>query len=101
MAGAFDFSAQAQLEFAGRLLGESHGDDAIEFAAAARDDGHDAAYECGGFAGAGGGLDDQRGIEVGADAIAHALIGGRRCHWAWREIRAHGLLRRSRRLSSR
>ena len=57
------------------LLGESHRHDPVELAAAAREHRDDPADQRGGFAGAGGGLDDQRGVEVVADTIAHALIG--------------------------
>ena len=71
LARALDLGAQPQLQLAGGLLGERHRDDAIELGAPARDHRDDPADQRGGLAGAGRGLDHQRGIEVVADAIAH------------------------------
>ena len=70
-----DFGAQPQLELSGGLLGEGHGDDSAKLGAPARQRRDDPVDQRGGLAGAGGGLDDERGVEVVADAVAHALVG--------------------------
>ena len=74
-ARALDLGAQPELEFAGGLLGESHRDDPVELGSRARQRRDDPVDQRGGLAGAGRGLDHQRGVEVVADAVAHALIG--------------------------
>ncbi len=74
-ARALDLGAQPQLELAGGLLGERHRHDSAKLGAPARQRRDDPVDQCGGFAGAGRGLDDERGVEVVADTIAHALIG--------------------------
>ncbi len=71
VASAFNLRAQPQFEFAGSLLGEGHGDDLIEFGAAARDHRDDPADQRRGFARARGGFDNQRGLEIVADTLAH------------------------------
>ena len=76
-ARALDLLAQPELQLAGGLLGERHRDDPAKLARARRDHRDDAVDQLGGLAGAGRRLDDQRGIEVVADAIAHALVGRR------------------------
>ena len=78
LARALDFGAQPQLQLAGGLLGEGHGDDSVELGAPARERRDDPADQRGGLAGAGGGLDEERGVEVVADAVAHALVGNSR-----------------------
>jgi len=95
VARAFDFLAQPQLKLAGRLFGEGYPDNAAQRRAARSDHRDDAIDQFGGFTGAGGGLDDKRGIEVVANAIAHALVGGyhRRAHGWPRSV--HNDARRS------
>ncbi len=89
--GVLDALAQAQLQLAGGLLGEGDGDDAVEGGAAGADEGEDAAHEDGGLAGAGAGLEQERGVEVAHDAVADGLVGGRAGHadlpCAWTRFR--------------
>ena len=82
--GAIDLLAQSKLQLARGFFGESHRDDGFQSRASRCDHRDDAVDQLGGFAGAGRRLDDQRGIEVAPDALAHALVGRRR----------HGLPRR-------
>ena len=86
-ARAFDLGAQPELELAGGLLGEGHRDDSAELGAPARQHRDDPVDQRGGLAGAGRGLDDERGVEVVADAIAHALIGDLRARSLCRAVR--------------
>ena len=73
-AGPLEFLAQPQLQLAGRLLAEGHGDDLDRSSRApGRDQRDDPLDQLGGLAGAGRRLDDQRGVEVVGDAPA---IGG-------------------------
>ena len=77
VARALDFLAQSQLQLARSLFGKGHRDDGGQSRAPRRDHRDDAVDQLGGFSGAGRRLDDQRGIEVVPDAIAHALVGRR------------------------
>src|SRR5579863_3906611 len=79
MPGVLDLLAQPKFQFTGRLFSEGYGDDAVETAAAGGDNRDDAADQRRGFAGAGGGFNDKRGIEVVADTFAHTRVGKRRC----------------------
>src|SRR5438128_9876352 len=76
VAGGLDLLAQPKLQFAGGLFSESHRDHTVEGGAAGGDNRDDTADQRRGLAGAGGGLDDERGVEVGADVFAHTRIGG-------------------------
>ncbi len=70
VAGLLQVGAEAELHLAGGLLGEGDGDDAVEVGEAGAEDGDDAGDQHGGLAGAGGGLDEEGGAEVFADAAA-------------------------------
>src|SRR5262249_23005247 len=76
-AGALELGAQAQLHLAGGLVGERDGDEARQRRRAGAHDSDDARDELGGLAGTGGGLDDERGAEVLADAPPRLLVAGR------------------------
>ena len=78
--GVLDALAQAQLQLAGGLLREGDGDDAVEGGAAGPDEGEDAAHQDRGLAGAGAGLEQERGVEVAHHAVADGLVGGRAGH---------------------
>jgi len=78
--GVLDALAQAQLQLAGGLLGEGDRDDAVEGGAAGADEGEDAAHQDRGLAGAGAGLEQERGVEVADHAVADGLVGGRVGH---------------------
>ena len=56
--------AQAQLQLAGGLFGERHGDDLVHRRAAGREHAEDAVDELGRLAGAGRGFDDERVVEI-------------------------------------
>jgi hypothetical protein len=66
----FERLAQTKLELAGGLFREGHGDDPSHFGPAGLDDPDDAAHQLGGFAGAGGGFDNQSLIERRGDLLA-------------------------------
>jgi hypothetical protein len=68
--GPLDLRAQPQLHLAGGLLGEGHGDHALERAAPCAQGRDDARHERRGLAGAGGGLDEERRVEIFADPAA-------------------------------
>ena len=62
-------------ELGGRPVGEGDGGDVLD-GHAREHEGHDAVDECAGLAGAGAGLDEQGGAEVGGDAVARRLVDG-------------------------
>ena len=76
--------AQPQLQLAGRPLGEGHGDDGVHLPTALGEHVDKPDDQLGGLARARGGLDDQRLVERGPDALALGVIdeGVRvaRCH---------------------
>ena len=74
----FDFSAQPELQFAGRLLGERHRDDSRQLPASRPDHRHDSIHQRRGLAGARRRLDYERDIEIVANPIAHRLVGNDR-----------------------
>ena len=76
----FERLAQTELQLAGGLFREGDGDDPGDFGPAGFDDAHDAPDQLGGFAGAGGGFDDQRVVERRGNLVAIGLIGKRRAH---------------------
>src|SRR5262249_61800658 len=51
-------------------LGEGHGDQAWQRRLAAAEERENAAHQLRRFAGAGGGFDDERGVEIAANAVA-------------------------------
>ncbi len=103
VAGALDRGPQAQLEFAGRLFGEGHGDDPIERREPACDHRDDPADQRGGLAGARGRFDNQRGSEIVLNPITDPLIGGERLGEQDRRCRrcAHRISRRRVKSASR
>ena len=82
-----DLLREPELELAGGGLGEGHRDDAGQLGATAHDRRDDAVDQRRRLPGAGRRLDDQRGVEVGRDAIARRLIGERR-HRSPRSVRS-------------
>ena len=69
--------AQAQLHLAGGQVGEGQRKDPVERGPAAAHQGDDARHQLGRLPGAGGGLHDQRRVEIAPDAIAGGLVGER------------------------
>ncbi len=67
--------ADALAQLGGCGLGEGDGGELAQPGRAAADQAHDAGDEGGGLAGAGARLDEQRGVEVVGDAVAHGLVG--------------------------
>ena len=74
-AGALDLGAKPELHLAGGLLGEGHRDEAGERRLALLEERHHAVHELGRLPRAGRGLDDERRVEIAADAIARLLVG--------------------------
>ena len=69
-----DLRAEAELHLAGGLLGEGDGDERAQRGLARSQEREDALDERGGLAGAGRGLDDERGVEIVRDARAGLVI---------------------------
>ena len=67
--------ADALAQLGGGGLGEGDGGELAQPGGAAADEPDDAGDEGGGLAGAGARLDEQRGVEVVGDAVAHGLVG--------------------------
>ncbi len=84
LAGFLERAAEAELHLARRLLGERHGDDLAERGATCANDGDDAADERRRLPRAGGGLDDQRRVEIVRDAAAGLCVGERLRHGSFR-----------------
>ena len=82
--------AHAQLQLAGRLLGEGHGDHALDIAAAFGEHRDQPRHQLAGLAGARRRLDDHALVERSPDAVARVLV----------DQPCHGQLRRSDRSSS-
>ncbi len=77
VARPLEAGAEAELHLAGGLLGERHGDDAVEVREPGAQDRDDAVHQHGGLAGAGRCLDEEGGPEVLADASARGVVGRR------------------------
>ena len=78
----FEGFAQPELQLAGGLFREGNGDNLGDLGPAGFDDADDAADQLGGFAGAGGGFDDERIVERRCNLLAIGLIGKRRASWS-------------------
>ncbi len=107
---ALELFAQAQLQLAGGLFAERDGNDLIDRGALVRDQSHNAANQLRRLAGAGGGFDNQRLVELAGDELAVllatlALRGVEGLHGiflsASRSAKSFASLRRVRRSSSR
>src|SRR5581483_3170154 len=75
VAGALDRRSQAELHLARRLLGEGEGDDPLQLRRARPDESEDPRDERGRLAGSRGGLDEERPVELVADAAARLGVG--------------------------
>ncbi len=98
-ARSLELFAQAQLQLAGGLFAERDRDDLADRGALVLDQRDDAADELGRLAGAGGGFDDERLVELRRDQLA--ILGPRRPPFEVGAVTACSSTRRDRRRASR
>src|SRR5205085_2576253 len=74
VAGAVQFLAESDFEFAGGFMREGYGGDVFDSSGTRGEDSDDSGYQFGCFAGSGGGFDEEAFAEGGVDAGPGGLV---------------------------